>query len=816
MSSSEKYSNNCEISRSLMLAFELSLAFILAVSVFGLSLALFGQFNSILVLSLSIISAILYIVFRINVVTKDGASENSISWRYLFVIIVVGILFRVGPYHYVFGGQDQGVYINIASSIERTGSVKALDPVIDTVPEEHVAQYIKDNYKSAYLPGVYKVAGTKGTVTAEFQFYHLFPVWIAISEGLLGPEGGGYALTFLSLASLFFCFFLMRVLTGSDFYAFIASLLLALNPLHSFFSKWPVTEVPALAFSLAGFSCLAVYWSSQQHNLKLNARWLVFSALSFGCLFFTRISGFMLLPIFLFILATAVFRLTEGRKVNAISIWVVSVLGLYALSVWYGLTWSAIYSKDIYRLSFSRIFGDHWQAGVALISVTIILSICLMYSVPKFVSLRRFFLNILNWFDKKIGYFFIAVGVAGVFKVYQLAYTDKFVGDAWLGNLWGLANSGFDGVAASSIVVSAVAVSPFLFSLFLYFSVVKSEKIHVNFFKVFLLFIFFYLALLQFSVPYQPYYDRYLLSEFIPYVICFVVLNWALMKDGIGKKIATGCVVLALISSAGLSFMHVGKYEQRGAYEGLAKIVSEVEDEDLIVLYGDRLWGQIKTPLIYKFGKNVVSVSSDSLLTFDYFSNFMLNYKDVYILSQKKVRLDFLEYLGGRTVEYDMFDRGHHPASSVTTKKYAMHFYKAGKRDIGDSLNTLDGELVSLPATTGKLEGVKRVTDGSPGFMVFGPYAPIRRGQYHLLVKGVAQKAPTARVDVVSDKGLVTHSRFQLTPDSAGGDILLSAVVVIDHSVNDLEVRLEVGVHDEIELHGYKLALIQDSSSVNN
>jgi hypothetical protein len=790
-------------------AFELLLVLIISISVFGLFAALCGIFEAKIVVLLSLMVTLIY-----GHVVKSGRLERDVklvrqNWFYIVLIVLVGLIFRATPFHYVFGGQDQGVYVNIASSIERTGSVRAVDPVIDNILGSRLDRYINENYHnvnnhSVYLPGVYRTGGASGETGVEFQFYHLFPVWMAVFEGIFGSEGGVYALTFLSIISLLFCYQFVRVITGSDLSGFWAASLLALNPLHAFFSKWPVTEVPTLLFSLAGFSCFAVYWLSARHQEACNGRFLVLSALSFGCLFTTRISGFMYVPTLFALFASVLLGGESKEKRNAVALWAFSVFLLYGISVWYGLTWSANYSKYIYRGSFSKVFGNVWPIGVSFVVLALLLAFVLIIGSTKIDRFRNFLASVLAWFSGKLGLIFALIVFAGCYKIYQFAFTDMYASDPW-----GIANKGLESVAASSLVAAALYASPLIFFIFLYFMFLKWEDGAVQLAKFFLLSIFVYIALLQFVIPYQPYYDRYLLSEFVPYMIIFVVWRWTLMNLGAQKNVVSGLLIAAIIYSGGLTTLQLGKEEQRGAYEGLSKIAAEVGGNDLILLHGSELWGQIKTPLVYKFGKNVVSITSESLHDSDYLSTIFASYDNVYMLSSNSVFLDGLQYLGARRVLFDTFKKTRLAPSSVTTKDIKLLFYRFDRSEETRSLKMNRTDLASLPGTTGEVAGKTKVTNGKAGFLVFGPYTALAKAEYRLVVYGSAEMSTSAWVDVVSSKGNVQHAKFPLQSTGKKRGTLVEGKVMFTQPVQDIEIRVYVSAKDKVTLEGYELTPVR-------
>jgi hypothetical protein len=85
-----------------------------------------------------------------------------------------------------------------------------------------------------------------------------------------------------------------------------------------------------------------------------------------------------------------------------------------------------------------------------------------------------------------------------------------------IGQRWGLAGMGWESVQASSLATTVAAVSPMMVLLFAGVMLRRWGDPSLTVAKVFLLSTFTYVALLQDVVPYRPYYDRYLVSEFVP------------------------------------------------------------------------------------------------------------------------------------------------------------------------------------------------------------------------------------------------------------------------------------------------------------
>ncbi len=109
-----------------------------------------------------------------------------------------------------------------------------------------------------------------------------------------------------------------------------------------------------------------------------------------------------------------------------------------------------------------------------------------------------------------------------------------------------------------------------------------------------------------------------------------------------------------------------------------------------------------------------------------------------------------------------------------------------------------------LPGNAGVTDDGIRKTNGTSGYLFFGPYVPVKEGRYYLSVEGTSKYISSAMIDVVSSKGKVVHARFPLS-SMTSGLIISQAKVQIPKNVVDLEIRLNVSEDDEVDVAGYQL-----------
>jgi hypothetical protein len=160
----------------------------------------------------------------------------------------------------------------------------------------------------------------------------------------------------------------------------------------------------------------------------------------------------------------------------------------------------------------------------------------------------------------------------------------------------------------------AVYLGPPLVLVFLLAMLVRWNDSRIELLRLFLLFFFAYSMLLRWVLPYNPYYARFLLSnELAPYVMLFVVCVWcALRRRRMVHRALTVCLVLTIGYSGVLSAAQIGKNEQQGLYASLGRLLAPTGPDDIILLDVHDA-GVLKTPLVYTFGRQVVTVDQSDL-----------------------------------------------------------------------------------------------------------------------------------------------------------------------------------------------------------
>ena len=638
--------------------------FVICVSITSLGLFAFGAFlpKQALLLGASL-ATVFYAFFHRN--AGVVANGTRFSLPLLAALLLFATVFRVEPFPWINGGQDQGVYVSMSSYYQHGGDVFIEDPMSGALKAPELLAVYKSNLrKGDFQPGVY-YGGEKDYV---FQFYHLHPLWMAMFADLFGDDARVYALTFFSLLSIIFLCLLTLELSESRIAAITVGVLLALNPLHAFFSKWPVTEVVALAFSAMG-----LYYLARATKLGgQQARWaLVIGCLGLSLLFFVRISGFIYLP-FLWAVFMAGIWMNEVRGERFgrdLAIYAVACTGLYVLSVFYGLKFSPVYSADIYRMSFGKLAGGHWAPVMIALLAGMVFT---MVAAGLYLRRNAIKLNNVTLLQPRL----IVMGLSAItgvifiyslYQVYQLGYTDALASHPWLGERWRLSGTGIEAVERSTALNWLIYSSPFLVVPGAVALLGKGADWRLALLCVVPAAAFSALLAQSPVLPYQYYYARYLLSEAVPYAIVIFTVVTVGSASARWRKVG---LIAALVSASLFGFYTL---KQMGAEEGtrplqvLRQVASHIGEDDVLLLEPSG-WSiprpGVETPLRFYFGLKTFAITTPERQAHE--AEIGQSFRNIWLLSPKLI-VDERYVLVDRLLHHDkVMERvGHVPLQLV-------------------------------------------------------------------------------------------------------------------------------------------------------
>lgn len=649
--------------------FDVLIVFILITSAISISSLVLNFFQVHISVILSMILTLSVFWIKNKTWKVDFNIKKSIHVLSVLMLILIGLLFRSEPYHYIAGGQDEGVYVNMSQYYDKYGEIFITDKVRENLTDELKKPYdsmnlrierrnhvrVEDQKEGAYLPGIY----VKDQQNSQyvFQFYQLHPIWMSIFGKIFGDENRTYSLVFFSILSLVAFYLLAYEFTKNRYLAFCAGALLAINPLHAFFSKFPVTEVMALSFTTLSFFYLLKYYNLARDKLYFPV-YLVLSALLMAGMFFTRISGFMYIPFFYMILMLVHIYIDDQKLKSQLVKYIFLVFLLYAISVLYGLAFSYPYSTDIYRLSFTQVFGGDWQGVLLfLLGVSVLFYLALIrFSVTEYRAGVKKYIASLR---KVIPYLFLIVFALGLYKVYQLGFTEKYIEHPWYRYRWEAVGNEWEAFLYWGVFVVFEYLSPFIFVVFGYvlFSQAKENNAVKTLLVLFILLFFVHISLIQWFIPYQYYYARYLVSEALPFILLFSVI-------GLGSIVRfrkTAYILIAISALYMLSFtvMQFKGKEMRGLHASLMELKKYIGKDDILMLDERALHigGEIKTTLKFYYNYNVLSVETKDREKFiDFYCS---KNKNIYFFSVDG-KHEYADHIKNIQVNVELFEHVNH------------------------------------------------------------------------------------------------------------------------------------------------------------
>jgi hypothetical protein len=599
------------------------------ISLVSVLLITFGIFKPLYVVISSPILLILFLfIFKIRPDFKD--------YRFTWVIIAIllfGFILRIVPWQYLEGGQDEGVYMAMSKQYETSGKLSFGDiskPFLDDKTEKE--------YKEQ---GAWYVLGLKANDDngkLYFDFYPLHPLLMSVTGFILGDDFRAYSITIFSLLSLIGAYLLAYELSGSKYAGYIAAGILAISPLHLYFSRFPVTEIIALALSLNILYFLLIGFKSKRFI------YLAISLFLINMFMYLRLTWIIALPVCFVVTLLTILYSKESIQKKKWILWGGLLLGSFLLStLFYYLKINFLYTHF-----YSMIFEYIPEYLFYIIIFATPLLIFLLAKVLK-EQTRKVLLFLYN---KRLLLIWLGLAFLFLFSAYNFylaAFTDKFVGTS-LQSLWGIAHSGWYTIKDQALTSIILYVTPFGFLIYL----ICLKKINTPQKLLVTLFLFSYLAFNIIEtryIPYQFYYARYQLSEIVPLIYIFVSI---FLLDIFKKSKWLFGILLFLILAYNGFF---SAYQFQG-YVGTTPtffhtLTNKVSKQDMIIYYDPTNWPKsfFFSPLKYYY--QFPSILTIKIEDVKMYGDEIKKKNKVYVLSTIK-----LEEKGFELIDSIRYERG--------------------------------------------------------------------------------------------------------------------------------------------------------------
>jgi hypothetical protein len=499
---------------------------------------------------------VLYLLVAQNNQSPKNESRKLKDFLVFTGVAILAIIFRLGTYTNLQGGQDQGLYVNMASTLYRWGSVRF--PDLFRASLDQVAQNMYDQTR---LSSFYVVDSIHSISTIEF--YPLHPALMAVCKFVFGGFGH-QSLFLMSLLGVMAAWFLALEIDGRQSVALLFSIFFATNPALTFFSKFPVSETIALTYVLIGMVYLLRYLRIEDSKARrLN---FIVSLLSFNCLFYVRWQFILYVPFFVALITWNYLRQSDFISQKKLLKFVFSVFVLFGISMLY------------YIKKQPELYSPIRDSIIDMLPFTVTVQNCVIFTLvlPVFVFFVKklqshFRQNVVSRLETLISLLLplaIVISIPSVISLYRgeamypWGYVVPVDVDNWV-------------IRYHYLYRLGLFTSPWLLVIGVLSPLFKPVRNRTT--AGLILFVSICLIGIQFRpyVPYLYYYGRYLVVDVAPGVLLLGAISLVDMWNR-RRVISTAIVVLTVSYFLMFSSVLVGKREGENSkfYDEIATVVS--------------------------------------------------------------------------------------------------------------------------------------------------------------------------------------------------------------------------------------------------
>lgn len=531
------------------------------------------------------------------------------------LLMFLNIFLKTPISHFIYGGQDQGVYVNTANELASTGDIGIHDPFLKlaftndefSFLQKNYLEYPKttitqDRYEGWFTPGYYITDFEEGAVVP--QFFHLHTIWMSLSNLILGQDSTPLPLLLFSLLTIPFFYLFLQLFLKSPFLALFIVFLYSVNFLTVWINRYPLSETLAFFLLLTGFYYLYRLYKEESHENELEES--ILAGLAFGFFSFVRGDGLLLLPAF-----SLVYLLLPCQRKYII------VFNLYfvflTLSILHALAFSFPYTYDVFEDLHMLFFPVR---HLLLWYLLIFAGYFTMVNAIKYFF-RDFIEHLVHWFKnipvRFYTLFWLPLLILWISRLaYFLFSKSDSEGSSFLIIVRKLTEIFTTGETFNvSFLQFIILLSPLVFigaciGLIKSYKYVKESWILILFFT----YHFIYQYLFIFEQGALPYYGRYQFLEALPFGMLFFGIFLKAYNESPRWKVRMKKLVSILVIGFYLvpHFINpvYSKTELSGAYESLVELSRHIEGDNAVVFSQNKFLFRLAAPLMYSFRKGNV------------------------------------------------------------------------------------------------------------------------------------------------------------------------------------------------------------------
>lgn len=578
------------------------------------------------------------LTFTFNKMGKITLSHELKFNKYTFLILLIALALRLPPNLYLMGGQDEGTYVSISKQYELGHKLYYTDSFRENLsgPEKE----IYDELGNYMMPSFENWNRPDSEYT--MRFYPGYPSILSIGSVIFGSDHRVLMLTLLSIMSLCNLYLITHYLTGNKLTANLVLLLLAINPVHVFMSKFPVGEVAALTFASGGFYFLIRYLSSRDTKNKQTVIFLISSLLSFALFTLIRMTFLLYLPIIFLIV---IFTAKENFEKIILPVYFTLCVAIMHLSYLYYRTFQYPLYLGLYQKTFVSAIDSVIPLEIPLLAKTAILYLILLITI-LLVFKEYFYKKLIN----HLRMFFLVTAAVFTFIIYNATSKDLHLilnSSTVKYERWNLIHRGYDAIKHVPLVsvTNYLSLAGFILLIgYLVWTIIKVRELKyylISFVSIYFLSIYiFRLGLMR----YDYYNSRYYLTEVIPTAVLPIGIALTYLIN-LAKKFLriTGftLLILILIYFSIFSFFQIGKIEgpDNNFYQ---TINSRLTNNDLLIVINSDIYNDkhshnfnsyVVGPIKYYFNKHVLLLDSPEMINDYVVKGIMQKAQNVYYLS---------------------------------------------------------------------------------------------------------------------------------------------------------------------------------------
>jgi len=537
----------------------------------------------------------------------------------LLFICIIAVVLRFPTYHNLAGGQDQGIYVSMGAYFEREGSSVLQEETIHLLPSEVKSLYFDTNIFKNYYPGTH-LSDQSGE--RHFQFYPAHPLLLSLFGHFLGNNNETLSLIFFAVLSVILIYKIGAEIFKNESAGSIGALLIAIHPLHVFFSRFPVSE-SVLMFFILGFIFYSYRWLSEKSPV-----WFLFASAMWFAIVFTHIAAFFYLIPLIIILEIVVLK--KNISIIDSTKFLGMILLLQLVSIYYGVHFTNQYfitqvnymtsPLKIINVDFLHFFNEYGLINSFLYLYIIVLIVFYLFNIFIFKrDIHNYFISLIarknftKWF---ISLLLTVLLFIAIWKMYEISYTAKYSNLEWEAIRWNAVNNGFASIVRTTPFVILMYSGPLLLFAPAFLLLPESRKNQLSVLIIgFLLFYFFIIrGLVLKVVPYHYYYARYLLPEFLTTLILFAMYTFAGLKKKAWFKVTF--LAISIIYFGYYSMAVTTHREMKGLTSSIQQIADKIKATDFVFVISNSYTphiSQLLFPLKYYYGFNVIYTDLNNL-----------------------------------------------------------------------------------------------------------------------------------------------------------------------------------------------------------